>query len=296
VNILGSLEALKLRDCILCIGNFDGVHLGHQLLLAHMQSEARQGYASAVITFDPTAKVVFSGEKYLTSLEEKLLLIAPFHPAAVVAIPFDQEYARTGKAVFLAQLSALSPHTVIVGEDFRFGHQRSGGLDDLSHITYKLEVFGMKRLEGVAVKSSHIRQLLQAGHVEEAKRFLGHPYLAIGPVIKGDQRGRQFGFPTANVALPAQKALPLGVFAVAVDTSQGRFGGMANVGPRPTFPTEPPALEIHLFDFQGDLYGQRLTVWFEGFIREQRHFSSLKALTAQLQEDREHAKMLLTNL
>ncbi|MBS3934209.1 MAG: riboflavin biosynthesis protein RibF [Truepera sp.] len=293
MNVLRNLEALKLRDCILCIGNFDGVHLGHQLLLAHMQSEARQGHASAVITFDPPAKVVFSDEKYLTSLEEKLLLIAPFQPAAVVAIPFDHEYARTDKAVFLAQLRALSPHTVIVGEDFRFGHQRAGGLDDLSHITHKLEVFGMKRLDGVAVKSSHIRQLLQAGRVEEAKRFLGHPYLAIGPVIKGDQRGRQLGFPTANVALPPPKALPLGVFAVSVETPQGRFGGMANVGPRPSFPAEPPALEVHLFDFEGDLYGQQLTVWFEGFIRQQQRFFSLDELKSRLAYDAEQAKALL---
>jgi len=293
MNVLFSLEALKLRDGILCIGNFDGVHLGHQLLLAHMQSEARQGHASAVITFDPPARVVFNNEKYLTSLDEKLLLIAPFQPTAVVAIPFDQEYARTDKAVFLAQLSALSPHTVIVGEDFRFGHARAGGLDDLSHVTHKLEVFGMKRLDGVAVKSSHIRQLLQAGRVEEVKRFLGHPYLAIGPVVKGDQRGRQLGFPTANLALPAQKALPLGVFAVSVDTPAGRFGGMANVGPRPSFPTAPPALEVHLFDFQGDLYGRRLTVWFEGFIREQRRFFDLDELTCRLAHDAEQAKALL---
>jgi riboflavin kinase/FMN adenylyltransferase len=296
MNVLYSLEAIKLRDCILCIGNFDGVHLGHQLLLAHMQSQARQGHASVVITFDPPARVVFNNEKYLTSLEEKLLLIAPFHPAALVAIPFDREYARTDKAVFLAQLSALSPHAVIVGEDFRFGHQRAGGLDDLSHVTHKLEVFGMKRLDGVAVKSSHIRQLLQAGQVEEAKRFLGHRYPAIGPVVEGDKRGRQLGIPTANVALPPQKALPLGVFAVSVDTPGGRFGGMANVGSRPSFPTEPPALEVHLFDFAGDLYGQQLTVWFEGFIRRQQRFSSLEALTAQLQEDQGRAKTLLACL
>lgn len=293
MNILHSLAALSFQDCILCIGNFDGVHLGHQLLLAHMQSEARQGRASAVITFDPPAKVVFNGEKYLTGLEEKLLLIAPFQPAAVVAIPFDQEYARTDKALFLAQLRALSPHAVIVGEDFRFGHRRAGGLDDLSHVTDKLEVFGMKRLDGVIVKSSHIRQLLQEGHVEEAKRFLGHPYLAIGPVIKGEQRGRQLGFPTANLELPAQKALPLGVFAVSVDTPKGRFGGMANVGPRPSFPTQPPALEVHLFDFQGDLYGQRLTVWFEGFIRGQQRFFGLDELTRQLADDAQQAKALM---
>jgi riboflavin kinase/FMN adenylyltransferase len=288
--VLESLEALTFKDGILCIGNFDGVHLGHQLLLAHMQSEARHGRPSAVITFDPPARVVFTGEKYLTSLEEKLHLIAPFQPTAVVAIPFDLDYARTDKAVFLAQLKALAPHTIIVGEDFRFGHQRAGGLDDLSHVTQKLEVFAMKQLDGVPVKSSHIRHLLVEGRVEEAKRFLGHPYLAIGPVVAGDRRGRQLGFPTANLALPSQKALPSGVFAVHVDTPAGRFGGMANVGPRPTFPSEAPALEVHLFDFEGDLYGQRLSVWFEAFIRHQQRFAGLEALKHQLIQDAAAAK------
>ena len=114
---------------------------------------------------------------------------------------------------------------------------------------------------------------------------MGYSYLAFGTVAPGEKRGRTIGFPTANLALPPEKALPLGVFAVRVETEQGRFGGMANVGPRPSYPDAPPSLEVHLFDFGGDLYGQKLLVSFEAFLRSQRKFSGLDELKAQLGED-----------
>ena len=187
------------------------------------------------------------------------------------------------------------PNTIIVGEDFRFGHKRSGGLDDLQHVTERLQVFGLKKLGEEPIKSSHIRTLLQTGEVEEAKRFLGHSYLAIGEVAQGEKRGRSIGFPTANIKLPPEKALPLGVFAVQVETPQGYFNGMANVGPRPSFPEEPPSLEVYLFDFDGDLYEQTLTISFEHFIRKQVKFSGLEEVKAQLARDEKEARVRLQN-
>ena len=220
-------------------------------------------------------------------------LFAPFEPAAVVVIPFSPEYAQTDKRVFLDQLAKLTPRTIIVGEDFRFGHKREGTLNDLSHITEKLEVFGMKKAGGEAVKSSRVRALLKEGNVSEANRLLGYAYLATGAVVEGDKRGRTIGFPTANVALPPNKVLPLGVFAVTVETDAGTFGGMANVGPRPSFPDAPPSLEVHLFNFSGDLYGESVTVSFEHFLRGQRKFSGLEELKAQLSDDMVQAKAYL---
>ena len=129
----------------------------------------------------------------------------------------------------------------------------------------------------------------------EARRFLGYSYLVIGEVIEGEKRGRSIGFPTANIKLPPEKALPLGVFAVRVETLKGNFGGMANVGPRPSFPEEPPSLEVYLFDFEGDLYGQILTVSFEHFLRSQKKFSGLEEVKAQLARDEEEAKGRLQN-
>ena len=301
MNVVDTPDALLLSNTVLCIGNFDGVHLGHQMLLRHMQTlsqgvlpeDARGNRPGVVISFFPTSKMIFGNGRYLTSLEEKVRLFASFEPAAVVVIPFSVEYARTDKQVFLDGLARLTPHTIIVGEDFRFGHKREGTLNDLSHITGKLEVFGMKKEGGDPIKSSRIRALLQEGNVDEANRLLGYAYLATGLVVEGDKRGRTIGFPTANIAMPPNKVLPVGVFAVIAETDAGTFGGMANVGPRPSFPDAPPSLEVHLFDFTGDLYGQRVTVSFKHLLRGQKKFVNLEELKAQLLEDVVKAKAYL---
>jgi riboflavin kinase/FMN adenylyltransferase len=294
VKVVSSPDELELDGCALCIGNFDGVHLGHQLLLKRLQHvAAKTGVSSVVLTFFPPAKVVFRGKPYLSSAEEKLHLLRAFRSDAVVMTPFSLEYAQTPKEVFLSEVGRLKPKHLIVGEDFRFGHARSGGLDDLQHVTERLEVFSLERLEEEPIKSSYIRELLHAGHVEEARKFLGYSYLAFGEVVRGDRRGRTIGFPTANMALPLEKALPLGVFAVRVETPTGCFAGMANVGPRPSYPDAPPSLEVHLFDFDGDLYGETLRVSFEHFLRSQRKFSGLDDLKAQLGRDEEAARAAL---
>ena len=264
------------------------------MLLAEMREVSkRQGVPSIVVTFFPPAKVVFGKGSYLTSREEKIHLLGGFEPDAVVMTAFSPQYAQTPKEVFLDELRRVAPSHIIVGEDFRFGHKRSGGLDDLQHVTERLQVFGLKKLGDDPIKSSRIRELLQMGKVEEAKRFLGYSYLAIGEVIEGEKRGRSIGFPTANIRLPSEKALPLGVFAVQVETSQGKFGGMANVGPRPSFPEEPPSLEVYLFDFDANLYGKTLTVSFEHFLRGQVEFSGLEEVKAQLARDEEEARASL---
>jgi riboflavin kinase/FMN adenylyltransferase len=287
-------EQLELKDTIICIGNFDGVHVGHQMLLEHMQKLSREHHKpSIVITFFPPSKIFFQGGDYLSSEAEKLDLLRTYEPDGVVVIPFNEAYTHTPKEDFLAQLSQLEPHTIIVGEDFRFGYKRQGTLNDLSHLPERLEVFGMKRVNGEEVKSTRIRQLLSERNVEAVKPFLGRSYSAKGVVIKGDQRGRTIGFPTANIQTPKGKALPLGVFAVKVDTAQGTFNGMANVGPRPSFPNDPPALEVYLFDFEGDLYGQTLSVHFESFIRSQKKFSGLDELKQQLEKDKGVARDFL---
>lgn len=294
MRVVERASELDLRGCAVCLGNFDGVHLGHQLLLKRLRHVAdRLNVPSVVQTFFPPAKVVFRGKPYLSSAEEKLYLLRPFEPTAVVTTPFSLEYARTPKEVFLRELEGLRPKHLIVGEDFRFGHARSGGLDDLQHVTERLEVFSLERLEEEPIKSSHIRELLGAGDVAAARRFLGYSYLAFGTVVKGDRRGRTIGFPTANVSLPPEKALPLGVFAVRVETEGDRFNGMANVGPRPSYPDAPPSLEVYLFDFDGDLYGQTLRVSFEAFLRSQKRFSGLDELKSQLSRDEREARALL---
>src|SRR5690606_28097126 len=217
-------------------------------------------------------------------------------PTAVVMIPFSREYARTDKAVFVDQLRRLAPHTIVVGQDFRFGHERAGNLNDLSPIATRLEAFGLVTHEGEVVKSSRVREHLEKGDVERANALLGAPYRATGAVVHGEKRGRDIGYPTANVATGERKALPPGVFAVTTTTPLGTFGGMAAVGSKPMFPDEPPTLEVNLFGFDGDLYGREVTVFFHAFIREQQRFAGLDELRAALARDEAEARAALDRL
>ncbi|UCH24626.1 MAG: riboflavin biosynthesis protein RibF [Trueperaceae bacterium] len=290
MRIVDSPDELLLKGAILSIGNFDGVHLGHDMLLTSMQQLAAEtDRPSIVLTFFPPSKVLFGEATFLTDTDEKLALLESYAPSAVVVIPFDHDYAKTSKTTFLNQLRRLAPHTIIVGEDFRFGHNRLGTLNDLSRLPKKLEVFGLKTIDGEVVKSSRIRQYLLEGQITCANRFLGHSYTVRGRVTRGEQRGREIGFPTANIVTSPRKALPVGVFAVTVDTPYGTHGGMANVGPRPSFPDAAPSLEVHLFDFAKELYQETIVVSFHAFLRGQVRFSGLSELTTQLAADREAA-------
>ena len=168
-------------------------------------------------------------------------------------------------------------------------------MNDLSQVSERLEVFNLKHAGDAPISSSRIRELLKEGDVESVKPLLGRRYAATGEVIEGEKRGRTIGFPTANIATDPAKALPLGVFAVTVETPQGSYSGMANVGPRPSFPEEPPSLEVNLFDFSGDLYGETLTVTFESFLRAQKKFSGLEEVKAQLAEDEKRARAFLAS-
>ena len=297
MSVVEAVRDLPFPGGVVAIGNFDGVHVGHRTLLERTRSwAAQEGRSASVVTFFPPAKVLFQGLSFLASREEKLALLAPFAPDGVAMIRFDRAYARTDKRAFLDQLAALEPHAIVVGEDFRFGRDRAGGLDDLQHVPDRLEVFGLEHQGGEVISSSRIRDALATGDLATANRLLGAPYLVIGPVVHGDRRGRTIGFPTANLDLDPAKALPLGVFAVTVDTPFGRFGGMANVGSRPSFPDGAPRLEVHLFDFDRDLYGTSVSVRLRARVRGQRRFDGLEALTAQLRADETDARSLLARL
>lgn len=290
----GSVPDVPVRGGVLSIGNFDGVHLGHRLLLDRMRAAAlARGVPSVVVTFFPPARVLFGGGQYLMTPEEKLVALSAYAPDVVVSIPFDRDFANTEKETWLAQLSELAPSLIVVGEDFRFGKARAGGLDDLRGIAAELEAFPLLEVDGAVVSSSRVRELLGMGDVANATRLLGAPYLVRGVVTRGQQRGRTIGFPTANLDVPSGKVLPRGVFAVTVEAAGGALAGMANVGPRPTFPEAPPALEVHVFDFADDLYGAELDVRFVKQLRGQRAFAGVEELRAQLSMDERAAREAL---
>ena len=279
---------------VISIGNFDGVHVGHRALLSRMRVLAdAAGAPAVVITFFPPAKVFFTGTDYLSTAEEKLLLLEEFRPDKVVMVPFDREFSHTTKQEFLARLAAMQPSSFVVGSDFRFGQGREGSVTDLAALA-PVEPFELVEQGGLPVGSTRIRELLAEGQIEQANRLLGARYLAHGTVSKGAERGGSIGYPTANLRLNPRKALPPGVYAVTVDALGASHGGMANVGPRPTFPDDPPSLEVHLFDFAADLYDREITVRFTGKIRDQVRFGSLEKLKERLAADEVAARGILT--
>jgi len=283
-------------ETVLAIGSFDGVHLGHQALMTALLERSRfYSVPAVVVTFDPPTRVLFQGVRYLCTLPEKVAVLERYKVDEVIAIPFDLLYAGRPKDAFLEDLKVMRPCAIIVGEDFGFGKGRAGSTLDLEPIAGELVRIPLQTLEGKAIKSTHIRACLERGDVEEAARFLGRSYDAIGVVVHGDARGRTLGYPTANIAVPGGKALPLGVFAVHLLEGGRTYPGFANVGYRPTVVEDAPdlRLEVHLFDFQGDLYGAEVQVKFRRFIRGERKFSGLEELKNQLRTDEHAARQML---
>jgi len=296
MRVYASPHQRPTTETVLAIGSFDGVHLGHQALMTALLERSRfYSVPAVVVTFDPPTRVLFQGVKYLCTLPEKVAVLERYKVDEVIAIPFDLMYAKRPKDAFLEDLKVMRPCAIIVGEDFGFGKGRAGTTLDLEPIAGELVRVPLQTLEGKAIKSTHIRACLEHGDVEEAARFLGRSYDAIGVVVHGDARGRTIGYPTANVAVPSGKALPLGVFAVHLLEGGRTYPGFANVGYRPTVENDAPdlRLEVHIFDFEGDLYGAEVQIKFRRFIRDERKFSGLGELKGQLAHDEGTARQML---
>lgn len=275
---------------VVAVGSFDGVHLGHQHLLRQALAEAKTLKEPLLVyTFDPPTKVFTRGEGFLMDLQEKVEALRGVGVELILAVPFNEEFARRPPEAFLEDLRALQASRVYVGEDFRFGRGRAGGPEALERVA-PTRVVPLLSLGGEAVKSSRIRALLKEGKVEEARHLLGRPYGAYGVVVERDRMGRRLGFPTANLAVHPLKVLPPGVFAVEAEGAFGRYKGVANVGTRPTLGGEERRLEVHLLGFAGELYGEEVRVRFLKRLREERRFPSLEALKAQIAQDVEAAR------
>ena len=290
------------RGCVATIGNFDGVHLGHQAVLAALTGRARAvGLPSLVITFEPQPMEYFRPDQAparLTRLREKLEAIEACGVDRVLLIRFNAAFAAIEAGDFVRRILAgqLGIRHLYVGDDFRFGKGRVGDFALLVAAGRELG-FGVESLEtviedGCRVSSTRIREALQQGELAHAARCLGRRYRICGKVAHGNKRGRTIGFPTLNVALLRRETPLRGVFAVQVlGVAEQPLPGVANIGNRPTLAgDERLLLEVHLFDYAGDLYGRHVEVDFVEFIREERRFESFDALRAQIERDARRAR------
>ncbi len=275
---------------VVAVGSFDGVHLGHQALIAQLKAKAREHRVPSVVyTFDPPTRVLTQGVEFLSTLPEKLDLLARYGVDETIAAAFTPEFASRPKEAFLDDLRLLRPRAIVVGEDFHFGRGRAGSAADLREVAPEVVVVPIHGLSGEDIKSTRVREYLKSGDVDGARRLLGRHYDAQGVVVQGDQLGRTIGWPTANIRVPDGKALPLGVFAVVAVGDHGRWHGMANVGFRPTVNGTDRRFEVHLFDYSGDLYGQELQIKFFTHLRGEQKFSGLDELKAQIARDAQAA-------
>ena len=293
----------KDHGCVLTIGNFDGVHKGHQRVITALVAKAKAlNCVAAVLVFEPQPQELFSPDKAparLCRLRDKFSLLAELGVERLICVNFTRKFANQSAEQFIEHLlvEKLGIKHLIVGDDFHFGKNRQG---DFSMLHQAGKAFGFDvsdtascKMANCRVSSTAIRQALQEDNLADVENMLGRPYSIIGKVFHGDKRGRQLGFPTANVLLKRRKSPLNGVFAVQVKTAKGTFNGVANIGERPTVNGVRQQLEVHIFDFDDDLYGQCIDVVIKKKLRQVMKFNSLDALTAQIKLDSEQAKQVL---
>ena len=294
------------------IGNFDGVHLGHQAILAELKAAARaSGLTSCVVTFEPHPRELFSphaAPTRLTSLREKCELLFAHGVDRVQVLRFNRAFANLSADEFIERVlvQGLNAKWVMIGDDFCFGAKRSGDLAHLKAAGQKLgfEVHAMPTVKfGVGenaarVSSSEVRELLSAGDVARAARLLGRPYSISGRVVHGDALGRTLGFPTANVQMRHNRPPLTGIYAVKVEGAGGRpLNGVASLGVRPTVTSSGQVkLEVFIFDFDQDIYGRHIRVDFLQKIRDEEKYKDLETLKRQIAKDADEARRFLETL
>ena len=297
-----------LKGAVVAVGNFDGVHLGHQALIAEARRQAKErGAPLAVLAFEPHPAEFLRPRPdsiRLTPLRTKARLLAELGVDAMFALTFDASMAKRSAENFVTDVlvKGLGLSGVVVGPDFEFGQGRGGNVGTLKEMSaangFTVTVFDMVKTAGEKVSSTRIRESLKDAHPEEAARLLGRFWAVEARVEHGDGRGRTMGFPTANMHLGHCFAPAFGVYAVRVtitenDKPVSRHDGVANFGIRPMYQTKVPLMEAHLFDFDGDLYGKYLSVELIAYLRPEAKFENLDALIAQIATDAQKARKIL---
>ena len=289
-----------LNPTIATVGNFDGLHLGHQKIIRYVTDRATtENLESVLVSFEPTPKEYFMGENApsrIYSLRDRFVITKSLGIQHFVCLRFNADLAKLHAGDFVKNIlvDALNIKSLIVGDDFRFGNDRQGDIALLQNmgpdLGFAVEDKSTISHEDTRVSSSLIRSQLAAGEFDKARKLLGRSYAISGRVFHGDKKGRTIGFPTANLLLNRKVPPVRGVFVVSVKNSERTWQGVANVGHRPTINGVRDQLEVHLFDCNDNLYGQRLTVTFLARLRDEQKFSSFDELKHQISLDTQQAK------
>lgn len=307
MRIFRDLDSLPgFHNAVVTIGTFDGVHIGHRKILDMLAEwKAKVNGESTLLTFWPHPRMVLQPEdndlKLLNTIEEKINLLEKTGLDNLVIAPFTKDFSRLSYLDFVRDIlvEKLQSHVLIVGYDHHFGKNREGSFEQLQECApiYNFELVQVpaEQIDSLAVSSTKIRKALQEGDVAKAAHYLGYPYFVSGEVVHGDKRGRMIGYPTANVEISENyKLLPAnGVYAVKVEIGGKEYGGMANLGLRPTFNGKDKRLEVNIFDFEKDVYGQKISIFFMEKLRNELSFANLQGLKDQLALDKEQAVRVL---
>lgn len=291
---------------VVTVGMFDGLHKGHQYVLQQLITAAHQKkMKSVLVTFEPHPKIVLAPYhvpvQLLTSKQEKIALLQQMPLDFLVIIPFTIELSRLSAMEFIRDylIAKLSMAHLMIGYDHRIGRNREGDYREIYHLSevlgFSLEQLQPQEIDGIRISSTKIRKMLTEGHPDQAEKYLGRPYSLMGRVIEGDKRGKQLGFPTANIQPEdPHKLLPrYGVYLVKVHIGKNIYYGLSNIGIKPTFGKKDPSVEVHLFDFNENIYGDWITIEFIKFMREEKTFASIEELQLQVSKDVQEAKNIL---
>jgi len=302
---LADLKKAPLKDPVVTLGNFDGVHLGHQTIFKQVVARAVEiNGTSVAFTFEPHPLKVLApsrSPKLLATFREKMAQIEAAGMEVVVCAKFTPEFASQNPEDFVKDVlvGAIGVKDLFVGHDYAFGRDRKGDIPFLreagSRYGFGVHVIGPVKVEGIIVSSTKIRQLVMDGEVCLASKLIGRPYSIEGTVIPGHSRGRELGFPTANITTPNELPPKEGVYAVSVHVEGRVFRGVANIGKNPTFDDEGVSYEVHIFDFDDNLYGKFLRMNFIKRVRDEYKFGSVPELVEQIKNDVERVKAIFAD-
>lgn len=307
MKIYNSVKDITSKEdtSVITIGTFDGVHLGHQHIINKLIASAKQCQSKSVIlTFFPHPRMVLQKDttlKLLSTLDEKIALLSSLGLDCLIVQPFSKEFSRLTALDFVRNILVQQLHVkkLVIGYDHQFGRNREGNFEQLQEFStvygFEVEEIPAKDIENITVSSTKIRQALEAGDIEKATAFLGYPYMLSGNIIHGRGLGKQWNYPTVNIQIPeTYKLIPKsGVYIISTTIADKQVYGIMNIGFRPTVDGKHQTIEVHLLDFQADLYGELIQVQLLHRLRDEQKFNSVNELFDQIKRDEKVARELI---